>query len=239
MATDRYRHAAADYALRDVSGTDALAFRLLADRIAPLDVGAALDLGCGAGRSTRFLSALAVPVVGVDQSETMVAEARRRDPTGRYVTCTPGAPLPFADASFDLLISTWVVLEIPSRDRLGQLLREAARVLRPTGCGFFVANTPEFYAHRWVTCDVDFPENRGVLRSGQQVKARLLPEGVVVTDTFRSDADYRSAMEHAGLRIAQTWRPVAGRRDPGNWRDEVAVAPWVIYEVAPANPDIG
>ena len=233
---DGYRHSAADYAHRDVSGTDALAFRVLAERIPRLEANAALDLGCGAGRSTRFLQALGVPTVGVDVSESMVDQARREDPSGRYVTYSPESPLPFDDASFDLLVSTWVMLEINSRDRLRAFLQEAARVLRPGGRGFFVANTEAFYSHRWVSCEVDFPENRGPddgrLRSGQTVKVRLQPEGVVVADTFWSDEDYQDGIRRAGLRVLHVWRPLAPPEDPReDWLDEPHVAPWLIYEV--------
>ena len=232
MSPDGYQNTAEDYARRDLSGTDALAFRFLAERIPRLKARTALDLGCGAGRSTRFLKALGVPAVGVDVSEAMVAEARREDPSGQFVTYEQGAPLPFEDASFDLLVSTWVMLEISAHDRLELFLREASRVLRPRGRGFLVANTAEFYAHRWVSCDVDFPENQGPLRSGQTVKVRLQPEGVVVTDTFWCDADYQAAIRSAGLRVVQSRRPLASEESPdAAWLDETRVAPWVIYEV--------
>ena len=105
-------------------------------------------------------------------------------------------------------------------------------MLRPRGRGFLVANTAEFYAHRWVSCDVDFPENQGPLRSGQTVKVRLQPEGVVVTDTFWCDADYQAAIRSAGLQAFRAGRPLAPETNPlGAWLDETRVAPWVIYEV--------
>ncbi|MDD3516801.1 MAG: class I SAM-dependent methyltransferase [Chromatiales bacterium] len=228
---DDYHHLARYYALRGITGTDALAFCAVSERIATSGLmGTALDLGCGSGRSTRFLKALSLDAVGVDVSEAMVAEARRLDPEGAYRVYRADERLPFADAAFDVLLSTWVVLELASREALARFFSEASRVLRVGGRGFFVANTEAFYAHRWVSCEVDFPENRAPLRSGQRVKARLMPEGVLVTDTFWSDADYRAAMTAAGLRVAQVRHPLAGDAD-GAWLDETRVAPWVIYEV--------
>lgn len=212
-------------------GTDALAFRQIADRVAELGLrGAALDIGCGAGRSTRFLRHLGFQAVGVDVSEAMVFEARRRDPAGDFRVCPARLPLPFEDAWFDLVLSTWVVLEIDSRKDLERFMREIARVLRIGGVGFVVANTIEFYFGDWVSCEVAFPENRNPLRSGQLVKARLMPEGVVVTDTFWSDSDYIAAIEGAGLRIAHTWHPLAPATE-NCWLDETKTAPWVVYEV--------
>src|ERR1035438_923784 len=45
---------------------------------------AALDFGCGTGRSTRFLRELGFDPVGVDISEEMIFRARERDPQGDY-----------------------------------------------------------------------------------------------------------------------------------------------------------
>ena len=100
-----------------------------------------------------------------------------------------------------------------------------------TGNAFIVTNTADFYRHRWVTCEVDFPENAPPLRSGQTVKARLLPEGVVVTDVYWSDRDYRHALNGAGLDVRQVAYPKASVSDEEDWIDETRVAPWAIYEV--------
>ncbi|MGD9658153.1 MAG: class I SAM-dependent methyltransferase, partial [Methylocystis sp.] len=200
----------------------------------------ALDLGCGAGRSTRFLKRLGLNVVGVDASEAMIIEARRSDPDGAYRLIEPNAPLPFPDETFELLISSWVIVEICEMRRLLNFVMEAARVLSPAGRAFIVANTPEFYAGRWVSCEVDFPENRPPLRSGQLVKARLTPENVVVTDTYWSDEDYRRVFTQSGLSVVRAWKPVAPPT-ARSWLDETRVAPFVIYELRkgahiPLNP---
>ncbi|HMB90264.1 MAG TPA: class I SAM-dependent methyltransferase [Rhodothermales bacterium] len=234
MGTNDYQHAAARYALREITGTDALAFHALAERFATLGLsGKALDLGCGSGRSTRFLKALQFQTVGLDVSEAMIAEARKLDPGGTYLSYRANEPLPFEEASFDVLISTWVVLELRARADLDTFLGEVARVLKPEAKGFIVADTPEFYQHRWVSCEVDFPENKAPLQSGQLVKARLMPEGVVVTDVFWSDQTYREALAGAGLDVVQCWYPKASAAET-HWLDETNVAPWVIYEVEKA-----
>jgi len=44
-----------------------------------------LDLGCGSGEHTRFLTALGFEVTGVDASASQLEAAREADPQGRYV----------------------------------------------------------------------------------------------------------------------------------------------------------
>jgi len=44
-----------------------------------------LDLGCGSGEHTRFLTALGFEVTGVDASASQLEAAREADPRGRYL----------------------------------------------------------------------------------------------------------------------------------------------------------
>ena len=95
----------------------------------------ALDFGCGIGRVALALAPRAERVVGVDVSSAMVAEARRRagDLPNVAFEATDGRALPFADASFDLVLA---VDSFPYLVRAGVLdaqLAEIARVLRPGG----------------------------------------------------------------------------------------------------------
>ncbi len=232
MSTNDYQHAAARYTLRGISGNDALAFRWLKERLPCASANMrALDLGCGSGRSTRFLQALGFETSGIDVSAAMVAQARQHNPTGDYYTYTAETPLPFPDATFDIILSTWVVLELAPFHQLAVFMRNAARVLKPSGTAFIVTNTPAFYAHRWLSCAIDFPENTIPLRSGQKVKARLMPEDVVVTDVFWHDDDYRNAFAEAGLTVQTAAFPQAPAEEAAHWADEIHAAPYVIYEV--------
>ena len=94
---------------------------------------AVLDLGCGrTGGIERFWRQARL-AVGVDPDLQSLAE--RRD--GMPVLQGGGEHLPFADASFDLAVSVWVLehLEAPER-----VFHEVARVLKPGG--HFIFLTP-------------------------------------------------------------------------------------------------
>jgi ubiquinone/menaquinone biosynthesis C-methylase UbiE len=116
-----------DVALTRAAAVDAL--RLCAGQ-------AVLDVGCGMGNVAVGLVPLMDPggrVVGVDASEAMVGEARRR-------TEGPGLPvefqvgdaqnLAFEDGTFDACRSERVLIQVPDA---GRALAEMARVTRPGG----------------------------------------------------------------------------------------------------------
>jgi ubiquinone/menaquinone biosynthesis C-methylase UbiE len=94
-----------------------------------------LEVGCGTGGMARGLALLAGVsghVVGIDLSETMLAEARRRSvsvPTVEFLNVDVHR-LPFADNSFDRCYSR-LVFEVVDDPR--QALSEMVRVLRPGG----------------------------------------------------------------------------------------------------------
>ena len=96
---------------------------------------AVLDFGCGIGRVAVALAPDAGRVVGVDLSAAMVGQARERAAglANAAFEATDGGPLPFPDASFDLVLA---VDSFPYLVRAGVLaaqLADFARVLRPGG----------------------------------------------------------------------------------------------------------
>jgi ubiquinone/menaquinone biosynthesis C-methylase UbiE len=130
-----------DSAFRDTSAqtyaaaSDVLAQRVFAAaRIA--DGMRVLDIGCGLGGSIEKLNEerTGVDLVGVNIEPRQLDLARARIqalPTNRVSFVEGDAShLPFADASFDALISIECVEHLPSRR---QFFREARRVLRPGG----------------------------------------------------------------------------------------------------------
>ena len=95
-----------------------------------LDLGDVLDAGGGDGAVASLLAPQARSLTVVDVSPAMVAAARRR--LGQAAACQVAdvAALPFADASFDTVLSFHVLVHVASPARA---LAEAARVLRPGG----------------------------------------------------------------------------------------------------------
>ena len=93
-------------------------------------VGSVLDVPCGTGRFTELLLGAGKHVVNADRSRAMLLAAREKDAAGRVnlVECD-AARLPFADRSFDLVLSVRFFLHVPKPMRAG-ILREMGRVSR-------------------------------------------------------------------------------------------------------------
>ena len=107
-----------------------------------------LDAGCATGGLTASIGeATHARVIGCDHSNAMLDYARtvRRASPVRWVAAD-GARLPFADRSFDRVIASLVVHQIPDRRRA---LGEFGRVLMPTGILVVRTVTPEAAA-RWI-----------------------------------------------------------------------------------------
>ncbi|HYQ62245.1 methyltransferase domain-containing protein [Actinophytocola sp.] len=91
-----------------------------------------LDVGCGPGDDTRELASLAGPagrVVGVDLSETMLAEARRRGGPVEFIQDDVYG-LSFPNATFDRVRAKLVRMHLLDIDAADD---ELVRVLRPGG----------------------------------------------------------------------------------------------------------
>lgn len=104
----------------------------------------ALSLCCGTGTTERAL-ARARPtarIIAIDLGTGQIATAKRKDPTGRVEyrlgnACDTGFP---AD-TFDRVLITLALHEMPRSMRM-TVLREAARVCRPTGRVVAVEHAP-------------------------------------------------------------------------------------------------
>jgi SAM-dependent methyltransferase len=96
-----------------------------------------LDLGCRDGALTREFAA-GNEVVGVDADRDALAEAQQLGIETRWADLDE--PLPFPDASFDVVVAGELLEHL--RDPR-QLVAEARRVLRPGG--MLVASVPNAY----------------------------------------------------------------------------------------------
>ena len=92
-----------------------------------------LDLGCGPGSNLARLRRLSLPFdhyLGLDLSPAMLAECRSAFTAAEDFVLGDTHWLPFADGSFDVILSTWMFSHLPHPRRV---VRQAERLLRPGG----------------------------------------------------------------------------------------------------------
>ncbi len=107
------------------------------------DAGKVLDVGCGNGRLAERLDreGKRARYIGVDASPELIRIASARRAYWRQLSAEfhladitqPGWSLPFADASFDIVIALAVLHHIPSFALRVAVLRDLRALLRPSG----------------------------------------------------------------------------------------------------------
>ena len=209
------------------------AFQGFLPDIAGLEI---LDLGCGEGENTRRLARAGARMSGIDLSTEMIALAREAEaaqPLGiGYEVGSYAELAPFADAAFDACVSTMALMDGP---RLGDALRQAARVLRPGGwIAFSVLHPCFFMKHfRWPTKEYGqethlevgdyFAETVSDDRwrfSKARREGSLTPEPFRVPRFAHRLEDYLNAVAGAGLILERAAEP---RPDEQSARDH----PWL------------
>ncbi|MGH3360042.1 MAG: class I SAM-dependent methyltransferase [Nocardioidaceae bacterium] len=108
-------------------------YRSLRDQVPGRDV---LDAGCGEGYGADLLAANAHSVCALDYDAYAAAHVRRRYPRLHVVRANLVA-LPFADATFDVVVSAQTIEHLWDQDAF---IAECTRVLRPGGT--LVVSTP-------------------------------------------------------------------------------------------------
>jgi SAM-dependent methyltransferase len=163
--------------------------------------GTTLDIGCGEGRVGAELEARGHRVLGVEQSPTLAARARER----HEVVETDAADLPFADASFPLVVSFNSLMDM---DDAAGAVREAARVLEPGG-RFCVA-----IVHPILSAGSGEPHTiAGSYLEPVRQRAPLAYGDFELETTHRPLSWYAEAIFAAGL-LVESLREVPGRNRP-------------------------
>jgi ubiquinone/menaquinone biosynthesis C-methylase UbiE len=103
-------------------------FELLEVRAGTLRVDRALDIGCGAGLSTRVLERRASQVIGVDPSAFMLRWAKKLVPAASFLAATAEA-IPLADGTVDLVTAAGTLNYSESK----AFFVETARILTSKG----------------------------------------------------------------------------------------------------------
>jgi SAM-dependent methyltransferase len=166
----------------------------------------ALDAGCGEGRFGRMLAAQGAIVSGFDPCRLFVETAVMRHSRGNYFVAS-AEDIPLSSASFDLVVSYLVLLDVPDFKRA---IQEMARVLKPGG-RLVVANMLCFRTATddtgWVVDDQGKKLHVAVDDYNRERAVHVSWKGISVTNYHRPAEAYFSAFINAGLRLAAYREP--------------------------------
>lgn len=226
------------YAQLEFAGTYFLAFRDVPALFeAHVQGTRALDFGCGAGRSTRFLKRLGYETIGVDISPAMLEQARTVDCDGDYRLISDNNTLADLPGPFDLILAAYPFDNIPTDAAKLNALQALRRVLAPEGRVVVIVSAPELYLHEWVSFSTkNFAENR-TAGDGDRVRIAILdgPDDRPVDDILSSDAHYRELFEAVGLNVVTLAKPLGNSTDGIAWGTETSVPPWSIHVLGHAD----
>jgi len=226
------------YSKLEFANTYRLAFRDLPEIFrAHVKGTSALDFGCGAGRSTRFLRELGFETVGVDISPEMVSKAREIDPRGDYRVIPGDDMSSLPREGFSLVQSAFAFDNIPGMETKVRLFHNLRALLKPDGVIVNIVSAPEIYCNEWASFSTnDFPENRNA-KPGDPVKIITtdFEDRSPAVDILWPHESYLEVYCRAGLEIVEMRKPLAKGDEPYRWVSETRIAPWVIYALRRSN----
>lgn len=191
----------------------------------------ALDYGCGAGYSTSLLSSLGLNAVGADISAHMLELARDNYKEIEFLKIELGR-LPFSDDTFDLVLSSLVLFDIPSLELVSNYIAEARRVLKPNGVLVALTGSEYFHQNNWLTINNNIEANKD-LKSGDTYSVTLIDDAITFHDFFYTDDDYSKVFAKNKMKKLAVHFPTGELSDRINWAKEWVLPPYVIYVYSP------
>lgn len=235
------------YSQEQLTGTLYLAFRdipQILQRYALLDRQfciKALDFGCGAGTSTRYLQSLGdlfqqgIDVTGIDVSSDMLNLAYQSDPRGNY-HLLHNHQIPTSNEFYDFIFSSFVLFEFATKEKMQQSLQEIKRVMKKNALFIAVTGSAEAYQreNQWVSLKVDFSQNNQ-LKSGDLGRIDFVMHDIPITfqNYYWTEQDYQDVFQAAGLSLCETHHPLGYQEEEillsWQWKSEMILSPYYIF----------
>ena len=185
-----------------------------------------LDVGCGEGHNTRLVAQKGARLTALDIADRFIRYAQEKEalePLGIAYLRASTVEMPLADASFDFVMATMSMMDVPEQDRA---IREVVRVLKPGGFFQFSILHPCFMTPRfkWVLdeagqrvameCGDYFSQEQGTIEewtfgsAPDALKERF--EKFRIPRFFHTLSTWLNMLCEAGLTIEETAEPFAG-----------------------------
>ena len=185
--------------------------------LAESPAGRAVDAACGTGRVSVVLAELGHDVIGVDETEAMLALARERVP-GADFRAGSLTSLPLENEEADLAVCSLALTHLAD---IGPAVAELARVVRPGG--------------RIVISDV----HPVIVALGSQAAYRVDDDSIrYVRNHVHWPGAYLAAVASAGLDVRACYDLLYRQQEVDLWVSRVSVAPEVVSEALVGLPAI-
>ena len=197
---------------------------------------AALDYGCGTGRSTRYLRHIGIKnVVGMDINSSMLKEAMANDKKGKYELIS-SAKTGLQDESIDFILSSFVLVEISNKEEIANIFSEFQRVLKGDGYAIILNTSENYYNSKydWVSYQNDYEENINP-NSGDIVKSHCSDIDLTFSDYYWTSNDIVEMLESKGFEMEELHYPIGCRRDDIKWISERFASPYALYVIRKKN----
>jgi SAM-dependent methyltransferase len=123
-----------------------------------IESGCVLDIGIGAGRTTRVLHGMAKGYVGIDISAKMVAAARKRFPGVDIRQLNLREIHLLSERTFSFVFAPYAVIDVLPHDQRQTLLSAVRNLLSPTGAFVFSTHNLNYrHAHAVPALDPRHP----------------------------------------------------------------------------------
>lgn len=122
-----------------------------------------LEIGCGSGTDTVYLTEQGFDVTASDFSANALALTRERLPDVSLLLHDTREPFPFGDGSFDLVLAS-LSLHYFDRETTARIANELSRLLRPRGLLLYRVNS--VHDPNYQTGQIDLLEQDFLLQDG-------------------------------------------------------------------------
>ncbi len=211
----------------DITGTGYLAFRDLPLILKDNKGKKALDFGCGAGRSSKYLERLSFCVTGVDTNPHMIKTAKSNLKSAEFLHLN-SSELPFQNETFDLVFNSFVLFDMSSKAEIISTFKELKRVCKKGGEIVSIVNSNHLFTKHWLTVKNNFEQNHE-LQSGDIARIILSDLNIEIFDYYWTNSDYEECFKEVGFIQISKHEPLGHSNEGYDWLDELHYPPYSIY----------